>query len=91
MDQVLDKGKTLGEKIVDQVTNKEQSPYQLEGYLASPYLSMESLNNWKGSYPEAFTQISEEIFLLIVDYLNDSNRRTLGQVCKPFFTTIWLE
>jgi hypothetical protein len=52
---------------------------------------MESLNNLKGRYPGAFARIPEEVFLLMVDYLNDSNRRTLGQVCKPFFAIIWLE
>jgi hypothetical protein len=77
--------------IMHQFTNKEQPRYQLERYLASPSLSIESLNNREGRYSGAFEPIPEEVFLLMVDYLNDSNRRTLGQVCGPFCVIIWLE
>jgi hypothetical protein len=65
-----------------------QSPSQLKRYLVGPSLSMEFLNNWEGRYPGAFEHIPKEVFLLMVDYLNDSNRRELGQVCRPFFFVI---
>jgi hypothetical protein len=78
-------------EIIDESINQKQSPCQLERYLASPYSSTESLNDLKGNYPGAFKHIPKEVFLLMVDYLDDSNRRMLGQVCRPFSATIWSE
>jgi hypothetical protein len=70
---------------------KEEPPCQLKRYLVGPSLSIESLNNLEGHYPEAFARIPEVVFLLIIDYIDNSNRRTLGQVCRPFLATIWLK
>jgi hypothetical protein len=75
---------------MDQFINNGHS-YQLWRYLASPYLSIKSLNDLKGSYLGAFEHIPKEVFLLMVDYLDDSNRIELGQVCRPFCVIIWLE
>jgi hypothetical protein len=88
MDPVLER--IINESINTKQTPDEmrQSPSKLERYLVGPSLLMESLNNWEGHYPGAFSCIPKEVFLLMIDYLNDSNRRELGQVCRPFFFVI---
>jgi hypothetical protein len=73
----------------EQTSDKmKQSPCELNKYLVDPSLSMEFLNDCEGHYPGAFACIPKEVFLLMVEYLKHSDRRVLGQVCRPFFFVI---